>query len=135
MVAKGLGGHGWGDSEEEDKLAGEGNVDTCHLKGTRRITESSTIPGGEWFEEDVTTALPHVEIEVDVPGCRAIYMEQDQVLFRVDDLDKVSGTCRSDRLMMRHLADSRCQITGRPNVMNGRERGYRESEGFALYRM
>jgi len=92
MVAKGPGGHGWGDSEEEEEDdEGEGKADTWLPKGARRITESSTIRGGEWFEEDVTTALPYLEIEVDVPRCRTIYMEQDQVLFRVDDLDKVSA--------------------------------------------
>ena len=103
MVAKGLGRHEWGrDSHEhegEDSLdEGEGIVDPFHPQGTRRITESSTIRAGEWFEEDVRTALPYLSVAVDVPGCREIYMEQDQVLLRVDDLDKVCP--RFDRLMM-----------------------------------
>jgi hypothetical protein len=93
MVAKGLGGHaghGWEEDEPEGEEGPEGNADTCHPKGTRRITESGAIQGGEWFEEDVRTSLPHLEIKVDVPGCREIYMEQDQVLFRAEDLEKVS---------------------------------------------
>src|SRR6266403_362021 len=105
MVAKGLGRHDWrGDSHVHEGEAasdeGEGNVDPFHAKGVRRITESRITRAGDWFEEDVTTALPHLEIVVDVPGCSAIYMEQDQVLLQVDSLDKVSGMCRFDRLMM-----------------------------------
>jgi hypothetical protein len=105
MVAKGLGRHEWRDSHErhegEDSSdEGEGIVDPFHPHGTRRITESSTTRGGDWFGEDVRTALAHLDVTVDVPGCRDIYMEQDQVLLRMDDLDKVSGLCRFDRLMM-----------------------------------
>jgi len=104
MVAKGVGRHEWRDSHEhegEDSSdEGEGIVDPFHPHGTRRITESSTTRAGDWFEEDVRTALPHLDVTVDVPGCKEIYMEQDQVLLRVDDLDKVSGLCRFDRLMM-----------------------------------
>ena len=97
MVAKGLGRHEFGDSHEHE---GEGIVDPFHPQGTRRITESSTTTrAGDWFEEDMRTALPHLDIEVDVPGCRAIYMEQDQILLRVDDLDKVSRPGRFDRLV------------------------------------
>ena len=96
MVAKGLGRHEWRDSHEphegEDSSdEGEGIVDPFHPHGTRRITESSTTRAGDWFAEDVKTALPHLDVTVDVPGCREIYMEQDQVLVHVDDLDKVSG--------------------------------------------
>lgn len=95
MVAKGVGRHEWGDSHEhegEDSSdEGEGIVDPFHPHGTRRIAESSTTRAGDWFEEDVRTALPHLDVTVDVPGCREIYMEQDQVLLRMDDLDKVSG--------------------------------------------
>jgi len=107
LVAKGLEGHGLGDSHEEEGEDDEGEVygDRFRQNGTRRITESSMIRGGEWFEEDVVTALPHTDTVLDVPGCKAIYMEQDQVLLRVDDLD---------------------QITGRPSRMN---------DGFVLYRM
>ena len=101
MVAKGLGRQEWewegggGDSRElqgEDYSSdeGEGIVDRFHPRGTRRITERSVTHAGEWFEEDVRTALPHLTVAVDVPGCREIYMEQDQLLLRVDDLDKVS---------------------------------------------
>ena len=36
------------------------------------------------------TALPHLDVEVDVPGYREICLEQDQVLVCVGDLDKVS---------------------------------------------
>jgi hypothetical protein len=54
-----------------------------HPNVTRRIIESSMVQGGQWFEKDVTTALPHLEIVVDVPGCRDIYMEQDQILLHV----------------------------------------------------
>jgi hypothetical protein len=97
MVAKGLGRHEWGggdshehEGEDYSSDEGEGIVDPFHPHGTRRITESSVTRAGEWFEEDVRTALPHLSVAVDVPGCREIYMEQDQVLLRVDDLDKVS---------------------------------------------
>jgi hypothetical protein len=109
MVAKGprVSGHGLGDShEEEEEDRGEVNADTFHPGVTGRIVESITVWGGEWFEEDVTTALPHWDIKVDVPGCRAIYMEQDQVLLRVDDIGKVSGMCCCDRLMMGRIAIS-----------------------------
>jgi hypothetical protein len=90
-VAKNLGVHGWGDSHEQGEDEGQWNRDKSHPKVTRRIIESSTIRGGQWFQEDVTTALPHLEIVVDVPWCRAFYMEQDQILLHVGDLDKVSG--------------------------------------------
>jgi len=113
MVAKGLGRHELGDSHEhegEDSSdEGEGIVDPFHPHGIRRITESSTTRAGDWFEEDVRTALPHLDVTVDVPGCKAIYMEQDQVLLQVDDLGK---------------------ITGRPNRRNGAD-----VEGFVLYSM
>jgi hypothetical protein len=104
MVAKGLGGHH--DGLGEDSHEEEGSADTAHPNGgggTRRITEgNTTIRGGEWFEEDVSTALPHLDAVVDMPGCRAIYMEQDQIMLLVDDLDQVSWMmCRFDRLMMR----------------------------------
>ena len=120
MVAKGLGRHEWGGGGDDDSHEhegegypadeGEGIVDPFHAQGTRRITERSVTRAGEWFEEDVRTALPHLSVVVDVPGCREIYMEQDQVLLRVDDLDKVSPSSpRFDRLMMlaRIGADSR----------------------------
>jgi hypothetical protein len=97
-VAKGLGSHGWGDSHEEEEDEGDGNVDTFHPKVTCRIVERSTIQGEEWFEEDVTTTLPHLEIDLDVPGCRGIFMDQNQVLLQVDDINKVSGLCRCDPL-------------------------------------
>jgi hypothetical protein len=104
MAEKGHGGVGWaGSHEEEGGDGGEGNVDKFHPKVTRRITESSTLQGGQWFEEDVTTSLPHLDIEVDLPqglpGHTDIYMEQDQVLLRVGDIDQVSRMC-CDQLMM-----------------------------------
>ena len=76
-----------GDSDEEVE---EGN--RYHRSGSRRITEESTILGGEWFREDVWTALPHLDMMIYKPGCKAIYMEQDQLLVQVNDyLDDVSG--------------------------------------------
>ena len=78
--------------------------------GSCKIVESiSTVQGGEWFEEDVTTVLPYLDIMVDVPGCkgcREIYLEQDEVLLRMDDLqaDKVSGMCHCHRLIMLRVA-------------------------------
>jgi hypothetical protein len=77
--------------------------------GTLRIVENTTIQGEEWFEEDVTTALPYLDIMVDVWGCKRckeIYLEQDEVLLRVDDLpvDEVSGMCCCDRLIMLRVA-------------------------------
>ena len=120
LVTKGPGGHaGEEDSHEED---GKGNADEAHQDGTRRITEgSTTIEGGEWFEQDVSTALPHLETVVDVPGCRAIYMEQDEIMLLVDDFGQVSGMMSLPALID---DSSRCQITGG----NGRN-------GFVLYRM
>jgi hypothetical protein len=103
MMAKGPAGHGGEDSHgEEEGDEGEGIAHTLHPKGTRRIIESSTIRGGDCFQEDITTALAHLDVEVDVPGCTAIFMEQNQVLFHLEDADEVSGMCRCDRLMM-HL--------------------------------
>ena len=61
--------------------------------GSRRITESSTIRGGEWFREEVWTGLPHLDTKIYKRGCTAIYMEQDQLLLHVEDyLDDVSET-------------------------------------------
>jgi hypothetical protein len=91
MAEKCHGGVGWVDSHEEDH---EGS----HPRVTRRINESRTLRGGDWFEEDVTTALPHLAVKVDLPpglpGLTSIYMEQDQVLLRVGDLDQVSRVLR-----------------------------------------
>ena len=104
--------------------------------GTCRIVESGTIRGEEWFEEDVTTMLPYLDILVDVlgcKGCKEIYLEQDEVLLRVDDLpvDRVSGTCRCHRLAddasELHLADGHCQIPTRA------ERRWICESGLALY--
>jgi hypothetical protein len=124
-VAKGLDGHGTVDSRE-----GEGTANTFHLKGTRRIIESRTIHGGEWFEEDVTTSLPHLESEVDLAGCRYLYMGQDKVLLRVDGLDKVGGMRHCDRLTMHCVCIwlIAFQITGRPNRMG-------DAEAIVLYNM
>lgn len=77
-----------GDSDEEVE---EGN--RYRRRGSRRITitERSKILGGEWFREDVWTALPHLDTMIYRPGCKAIYMEQDQLLLQVNDyLDNVS---------------------------------------------
>ncbi len=71
-----------GDSRER-----EGSTDTVIRS---RVIESNTIRAGEWFEEDVTTELPYLETVVNVPGCTAFHMEHDQVLLRVDDLNRVS---------------------------------------------
>ena len=89
-----------GDSRRE----GEGDADTSHRKDTRRIIESSTISRGEWFQEDITTALPYVETVVDLPGCRAIHMDQNHVLLYMDDLNQVSRVCGCNRLKMRWIA-------------------------------
>ena len=102
--------------------------------GTRRIVEGSTTRGGEWFDEDVTTVLPYLDIAVDAlgcKGCREIYLDQDEVLLRVDDLqvDEVSGMCRCHRLMMfciRLMAIVAYQI---PTGKNGGG----SVKGFALY--
>ena len=83
-----LEGRRTGDSELELSVE-EGNH--TRRSGSRRITERRTIQGGEWFREDVSTALPHLDTMIYKPGCRAIYMEQDQLLLHVDDyLDDVS---------------------------------------------
>jgi hypothetical protein len=101
MAAKGH-SDGLGD-EEEEQDEGEKNADTFYPKVTRRIVGSSTLPGGQWFKEDMTTALPHLETRVDLPpdllGWTGIYLEQDQVLLRmgdIDHLDRVSGMRRCD---------------------------------------
>jgi len=84
------GGHRGGeeDSGGDSDEGGEGDV--FRQKSARRITEGNRIRGGEWFREDVSTALPHLDITVSMPAmpvCRAIYMEQDQLLLQVDDLN------------------------------------------------
>jgi hypothetical protein len=101
MAAKGH-SDGLGD-EEEEQDEGEKNADTFYPKVTRRIVGSSTLPGGQWFKEDMTTALPHLETRVDLPpdllGWTGIYLEQDQALLRmgdIDQLDRVSGMRRCD---------------------------------------
>jgi hypothetical protein len=91
LAAKNLVVHGREDFHEQGGDEGQWNAGTFHPKVTRRIIESSMVQGGQWFQKDVTTALPHLEIVVDVPGCSAIYMEQDQILLHVGELDKVSG--------------------------------------------
>ena len=96
--------------------------------GTCRIVESNTIRGGEWFEEDVRTELPYLDVVVDVQGCkgcREIYLEQDGVLLGVDDLpvDMVSRFPLIDDM---HSVDDRCQI---PTEQS--EGG--NMKGFALY--
>lgn len=80
---EGGGGGGEGRTGDSDEEVQEGN--RTRWSGSRRITEESTIPGGEWFREDVLTALPHLDTMIYKPGCRAIYMEQDQLLLHVDD--------------------------------------------------
>jgi len=85
----GEGGRPTGNSDEGEGWEG-GN--RAHPNGTRRITETSTIRGGEWFRDDVCTALPHLDTVIYKPGCRAIYMEQDQLLLHVDELDDVSAS-------------------------------------------
>jgi len=59
--------------------------------GIRRMTETSTVLGGEWFREDVTTSLPYLETTVYVPRCKGLYMEQDQLLLHVDALNAFTG--------------------------------------------
>jgi len=76
-----------GDSDEEEEEANR-----SHRNGSRRITETSTVKGGQWFREDVSTGLPHLDTVIYRSGCRAIYMEQDQLLLHVDDMNDVSLT-------------------------------------------
>jgi hypothetical protein len=66
LVAKGH-GDGWCASRGEGQDEGE-NARTFHPKVTRRVAESSTLQGGQWFEEGVTTALPHLDVDVDLPS-------------------------------------------------------------------
>jgi hypothetical protein len=84
----GEGGRRRGDSDEGEGEGGNG----YRRSGSRRITEGRRISGGEWFREDVLTALPHLDTMIYKPGCKAIYMEQDQLLLHVEDyLDDVSA--------------------------------------------
>lgn len=76
-----------GDSDEDEEEANR-----SHRNGSRRITETSTIKGGQWFREDVSTGLPHLDTVIYRSGCRAIYMEQDQLLLHVEDMNDVSPT-------------------------------------------
>jgi hypothetical protein len=99
MVAKDLGGRGWVDPHEE-----EGNAYTFRPRVIRKITEMGEISGGDLFQGDVTTGLPYLDTVVDVPGCRAIYMEQDHILLHVDDLDQVSWICCCGLLTMGWIA-------------------------------
>lgn len=79
-----------GDSDEEEL---EEEANRSHQKnGSRRITETSKMKGGQWFRDDVSTALPHLDTVIYRSGCRAIYMEQDQLLLHVDDMNDVSAT-------------------------------------------
>jgi hypothetical protein len=52
----------------------------------RMVNKTSSIRAAEWFEDDVVTALPYVDVVVYIPGCRAIHMQQDQLLLHVDDV-------------------------------------------------
>jgi hypothetical protein len=52
----------------------------------RIINKTSTIQAGEWFQDDVVTTLPYMDVVVYIPGCRAIHMQQDQLLLHVDDV-------------------------------------------------
>lgn len=97
MVAKGLGRHEWGDSHEHEgedwSDEGEGNcgpISPARYPQNHRKVALHTR-AGDWFEEDVRTAVPYLDAVVEVPGRRAMYMEQDQILLLVDDLGKVSG--------------------------------------------
>ena len=80
----GGGGGGLEGRRVDSDLEVEGGNES-RRSGSRRITERSTIESGEWFREDVWTALPHLDMMIYKPGCRAIYMEQDQLLLHVDD--------------------------------------------------
>jgi len=83
-----LGGGGGGGGErrrrgDSDEEVEEGN--RYRGSGSRRITERSKIMGGERFREDVWTSLPHLDMMIYKPGCKAIYMEQDQLPLQVND--------------------------------------------------
>ncbi|KAI0280926.1 hypothetical protein BGY98DRAFT_283100 [Russula aff. rugulosa BPL654] len=72
----------------------DSNVD-LDKNDTRRIVETTTVRGEEWLE-DVTTALPYLDIVTVVRGCKGckeIYLDQDEVLLRVHDLpvDMIPG--------------------------------------------
>ncbi len=79
-----------GPRPDAESHEGKGNARKVCPNGTREIIEGKTIQGKSWLEEDVTTRLPYLETVLDVPGCRAVYMEQNQVLLSVRDVDKVS---------------------------------------------
>ena len=105
-LAKGHHGGGGGGGLEgrrvvDSDLEVEEGGNESRRSGSRRITERSTIERGEWFREDVWTALPHLDMMIYKPGCRAIYMEQDQLLLHVDDyLNDVSVLIDDDSFML-----------------------------------
>jgi hypothetical protein len=76
---------GGGESPDPDLDADQD--DAFRRRPTPRIVnKTSSIRAGEWFEDDVVTALPYVDVVVYIPGCRAIHMQQDQLLLHVDDV-------------------------------------------------
>jgi hypothetical protein len=98
------GHHGGGGGLEGRRVDSDLDVEEgneSRRSGSRRITERNRIERGEWFREDVWTALPHLDMMIYKPGCRAIYMEQDQLLLHVDDyLNDVSVLIDDDSFML-----------------------------------
>jgi hypothetical protein len=66
----------------------DGHDDMYHSKGgyNGRFTETSAISARGFFQDNVFTALPHVDVTVAVPGCKEIYMQQDQLLLRMAEM-------------------------------------------------
>jgi hypothetical protein len=78
--------------KEKEQEQEQEQEQVSHRNGSRRITETSTIKGGQWFQDDVSTALPHLDTVIYELGCRGIYMEQGLLLLHVDDMYNVSLT-------------------------------------------
>jgi hypothetical protein len=76
-----------GEGESPDPDLGTDQDDGFRRRRSpRMINKTSSIRAGEWFEDEVVTALPYVDVVVYIPGCRAIHMQQDQLLLHVDDV-------------------------------------------------
>jgi hypothetical protein len=44
------------------------------------VKEMSSYPGGEWFCDDIESSLPYVETITPYPGCKGIFMDEDNNL-------------------------------------------------------
>ncbi|KAI0271301.1 hypothetical protein BC834DRAFT_435730 [Gloeopeniophorella convolvens] len=90
----------------------KGADDACTSPGaseadnhTEVVTGISEFAAGEWFCEDVKTSLPYVDTWVKKPGCKAIYMEQDQLLVQMQRVRARTPHGATPMLMAELLSD------------------------------